>query len=469
MDVALYVRISLDRYGNQEGVENQREALVEWCSRQGWRIVGIYEDNDISATTGARRPGFEALLRSGAEAIAVWHTDRLVRTNRDLERVIELGINVYAKEAGHLDLSTPAGRAVARTVTAWAQYEGEQKAIRQRLSNAARARKGKRWWATRPYGNEMDGSLNQAEAAVIQRAAGELIGGASLYGIAKRLNEEGHPTARGGKWTGALLRQVLQNPRIAGVRVYDGVEVGTGDWEAPLDMTTWRTMKAILDRPERNTNPVRKVRKHLLVSLATCGVCGSTLKSGRRRSTPPRRAIGAERVTPLGYYLTCSSGYHVMIPEPLVDDTVEGFIFTLVDMAEIEDPDTSTPEHGATLVGEAAALRERLTEAAASFAEGVLTIEQLGTITTGLRGRLEEIERSIAETEKAPTLARFLAAEDAKREWGRMSLDEKRQIIDRLVQVSVHPAGKGRRYGREHVIVTLRRSEPGSRVATAGV
>ncbi|WP_183069059.1 recombinase family protein [Streptomyces sp. gCLA4] len=99
--------------------------------------------------------GLLALGRVGSrpEAVVCWHTDRLVRVTKDLERVIALGVNVHAARAGHLDLSTPAGRAVARTVTAWATYEGEQKAERQALANLQAAKAGKPYTAgIRPSG-----------------------------------------------------------------------------------------------------------------------------------------------------------------------------------------------------------------------------------------------------------------------------------------------------------------------------
>src|SRR5690349_13464343 len=127
---SIYVRISLDKTGEGLGVERQEQACRELCEHKGWEVREVFCDNDISATTGKRRPGFEALLASDPDVIVVWHIDRLVRLSRDLERVIDLGVNIHGVTAGHIDLSHPGGRAVAKTITAWAQYEGEQKAER---------------------------------------------------------------------------------------------------------------------------------------------------------------------------------------------------------------------------------------------------------------------------------------------------------------------------------------------------
>lgn len=131
----------------------------------------VWVDNDLSATkANVVRPDFEAMIASKPQAIVCWHTDRLIRVTKDLERVIELGVNVHAVMAGHLDLSTPAGRAVARTVTAWATYEGEQKAERQKLANIQNARAGKPYTpGIRPFGYGDDHmTIIEEEAAAIR-------------------------------------------------------------------------------------------------------------------------------------------------------------------------------------------------------------------------------------------------------------------------------------------------------------
>jgi len=116
----IYLRQSQDKAGEGAAVSRQLDACRALCHDKGWTVDAVLTDNDVSATTGRVRPGFEALLASNPKRIVVWHVDRLVRLSRDLERVIDLGVNVYAVKSGHVDLSNPAGRAVAKTITAWA-------------------------------------------------------------------------------------------------------------------------------------------------------------------------------------------------------------------------------------------------------------------------------------------------------------------------------------------------------------
>ena len=136
-----------------------------------------------------------------------------MRLTRDLEQVIDLGVNVYAVAAGHLDLSNPAGRAVARTITAWSTYEGEQKAERQKLAAAQRGQGGQALVA-HPFpfsGLNVDRAtgkvtLNEAEEAkALRKAYRDLLNGASLRTLASSLNSAGHLTCRGNEWRGMTL------------------------------------------------------------------------------------------------------------------------------------------------------------------------------------------------------------------------------------------------------------------------
>jgi DNA invertase Pin-like site-specific DNA recombinase len=79
----------------------------------GWDVVEVYEDNDIGAYSGKRRPAYERMLADLAagrvDAVIAWHPDRLHRRPDELEPFIELiehtGALVRTCTAGELDLS----------------------------------------------------------------------------------------------------------------------------------------------------------------------------------------------------------------------------------------------------------------------------------------------------------------------------------------------------------------------------
>jgi len=108
-------------------------------------IVSTHTDNDLSAYSGKPRPGYRALLddieASRVDAVLIWHTDRLHRSPRELEEYVELcerrKITTQTVQAGELDLATPSGRAVARTLGAWSRFESEHKSERDQAGSGA--------------------------------------------------------------------------------------------------------------------------------------------------------------------------------------------------------------------------------------------------------------------------------------------------------------------------------------------
>jgi site-specific DNA recombinase len=56
------------------GVDRQREECAALATARGWRVVATVVDNDVSAYSGKRRPGYLALL----EAIEAGRVDVVV-------------------------------------------------------------------------------------------------------------------------------------------------------------------------------------------------------------------------------------------------------------------------------------------------------------------------------------------------------------------------------------------------------
>lgn len=128
---ALYLRISRDLTGEQLGVDRQREAAEAYAKSNGYTVVDVFTDNDISAAGGKRRPGFEALLDAlttgHVSVVIAWNWDRLTRNRPDTVRLIETGQQAKAKIAlvrgSDLDMSTPSGRMTAGILAEVAQNE----------------------------------------------------------------------------------------------------------------------------------------------------------------------------------------------------------------------------------------------------------------------------------------------------------------------------------------------------------
>lgn len=442
MKATIYARQSLDRTGEGLAVSRQLDLCRELCEQRGWTVAAELVDNDRSATSGVSRPAFEALLSSRPETIVVWHIDRLCRLTKDLERVIELGADVYAVKAGQVDLSSPAGRAVARTVVIWATYEGEQKADRQKAANEQRAKAGKPSAGRRCYGYTGSGlEIVEAEAYHLRRAVEGILAGMSLRAVVRRMTEEGAVTTTGRPWRPTELRRTLARPRLVAQRVHLGQVVAKGEWPAILTDAEQSSVMAIFSDPSRR--PLGRPRAYLLSGVASCGACGGKIY-GRQDSGGP--------------IYVCQDHAHLGRKIGPVDEFVEEVIvarLSLPDAAQtLARPDGS--DRAAELRSKERVLVDRLDDLAKIFGSGHIDRRQLITSTKEIKAQLDAIAAEMPSVEASP-IGGLVSAVDVEAAWLGLDVETRRRVIGLLMEVVIHPAGRGaRRFDPETVRLTWR-------------
>lgn len=303
-----YVRISEDREGAGLGVERQLAEVRILAARLNWHITRVFEDNDIDASSGKPRPAYIALCKEldkgQVKNVAVWHTDRLHRRPDELEPFVDLcerhGITVQGYKAGKVDLATAAGRAIARTLGAWARYEIEHMVERQVAKNEQRANSGIQNWPARPFGfvdadadakngewrNVKNLALHPVEAPLIAKAYQRVLSGGSLGSIASEWNVAGITTSKGCKFRASTVRKILLKERNAGLRAYGGkILEKRGNWPAIVSDDMYYSVVDILNDPKRHGAGQAKPRKYILSGLALCGRCGKPVGSMKNSVT----------------------------------------------------------------------------------------------------------------------------------------------------------------------------------------
>lgn len=447
---AIYCRISQDREGAGLGVDRQRKDCEALADKMGWTIVATHTDNDLSAYSGKPRPGYRALLADievgRADSVLVWHTDRLHRSPRELEEYVDLcerhKVITQTCKAGELDLATPSGRAVARTLGAWARFEVEHKSERTKTAQLQAAQAGKWRGGAPPFGwnlgDKGSATLDRREAREIREAAAALLSGASLGSIVADLNRRAVTTSTGRPWNYTSLRQVLTRPRNAGLSVLNGEVLGTTTWPAILTEDTWRSVCALLANPDRRRSTSNRAR-WLLAGIAVCGKdgCGLPLRSG---ATVSNRAKGTTRTV---YRCPAGGGGHVARTARDVDDLVSGVIIELLsrpDWSQVLATPTATVD-GKWLAVEAVTLRARLGEAADQFAEGNITAAQLAKITGRVREKLADVEDAMSRAARGSALAPFTGRDPVK-VWQSLPLDRRRAVVREMMTVTVLPTGR---------------------------
>ena len=135
----LYARVSTN---DQQTIPLQIRALREYAARRGWTVsMQVKEIGSGASERELREKIIEAARRRDIDVVLVWRLDRWGRSVTDLLATLQeldhLGVGfVSLTEA--LDLTTPAGRAMAGLLAVFAEFEREilRERVRAGLAHA---------------------------------------------------------------------------------------------------------------------------------------------------------------------------------------------------------------------------------------------------------------------------------------------------------------------------------------------
>lgn len=448
--VAVYLRQSQDRDGTGYGIDRQREDVERLANSRGWQIAAEFVDNDVSALSRKPRPQFtEMMARVDAgefDVICARHMDRLLRRLAELEQVLERckkTSTAIVTAADGVDTSTDGGRLVARILSSVAQGEVERKGARQRSAAIQAAKQGRWVGGRRAFGYEADGvTIREDEAALIKQGYADVMAGESLGEIARRWEAAGTVTSQGTTWHRTAVKDVLTNPRHAGLRRYRQQDdrpairqnpelgiMGDAEWPGIVDEATWRAAVRILCDPGRRRAPLGG--KGLLTGVAICGVCESPVHRG-----------GSTQAGVRNY--RCSSGRHVARKADPVDEYVTQIVIGRLTAPDAARLWTAELADASELMAEGDILRRRRDDLALDYADGAMTREQFRAANIRVLERLGEIEAQIAAAGSTSPLA-IVAANDVSATWDTLSVAQRRSIIAALMTPVIHLAGGGTR------------------------
>jgi site-specific DNA recombinase len=445
---ALYARLSRDRTGEETATARQLDDCRAFATSRGWEIVGEYTDADVSAyKRNVSRPGYEAMLAEldagQVDVVVAWKLDRLLRRVMDFETLWERceshGANVATVRDG-IDTSTPmVGELLPRLMATFAQLESKNLSVRELRKHEETAKKGGRsGGGHRPFGLSRDWSeIVEPEAALIRDAVTRILGGASMYAIARDWNDAGVRTPTGKEWTVQHVVSMLRSPRIAGLREHRGAIVSRGTWPAIVDPADHERLRAVISARRRPGAPGR----FLLSGLVKCGRCESSMVV-RRRHVDKARMYGCEKVNG---HVACG-GTHVMAGplEALVGEMV---------LTAIDSPALTSELHRIEADDVTAGRLDELREdeqaleqlARDHYVEHLIGRAEFLAARDALHARVEEARASLSKPAGSAMLREF--GDDgarAREAWATGDVEWRRQLVGTLVdRVTIGPASPG--------------------------
>lgn len=485
----LYGRNSINDFagmpGVRDSVDDQLATGRDLCHRHTWPILREFVDSDLSASRHAKkaRGDFEDLIAAILNDPAPTGVRRLVvayeasRYYRDLDAYLRLRKACMARDVllcynGQVyDLSRRDDRKA--TAQHAIDAEDEADAIQDRnLRTTTREAEAGKPHGRLPFGYAREHAFvggrqrcirqyeDPTQGPVVLRAFQHIDSGKSLLSLLAWMNTEPDAARRdGAAWTPSTIRSLLTNRVYLGERKHHGTYT-KGTWDpirglhTPQGRAMFNRVAAKVTDPNRRTQRGTAV-SHLLTYLALCGECGdhamlcAQSRSGRR-SYPN---------------LACELRRDVSMAEPVVNAYVEEALihwFTNKPVARgaLLPNDDDVAERVAAAQRLVNGYEEQLAEARdlaltlnPQTGRPRLSAATLADMEERIGPKLEAERKKLRDiTGVSPLLLRMLESRDPDVEWnGRpatesepevvgLSLDQKREILRRVVTVRLYKA-----------------------------
>ena len=389
-EVAAYVRASMDRKGDRWTVETQLRKIRALAEAKDWKVVEVYDDNAVSATKKRRAGTRWAEMLEDARAgkfsmVVAVDMDRLLRSTKDLNTLIDLGLRVVTVD-GEIDLSTADGEFRATMLAALARFEARRKAERQIRSNERRRAEGIPTSAWKAFGWTRDGELIEEEAAAVRRAFDAF-------------------------------------PPIVGEQ-------------------TWRAAVAKLEDNVRRSARQGNQPKYLLSTIGLCGKCGATLVSGTNSRKQPTYRCGEQ------FHLTRQrEPVDAMVTEAVLTRLSSVDVHDLVMPQEDDGPDREEllTERNALVdrVKELSPLLRDIHQPVLEITAAINDVKaRIDEIDAELLDRsVSAAAKLLADVEEPVGTAERREVVEAK--WKVLDVDRRRMLVDELVTVTIEPITPG--------------------------
>jgi site-specific DNA recombinase len=235
--VVAYCRVSTDNQKEEGTIGLQTDAIKEFCNKKGYDLVATFKDEGVSGGL-EDRPALAELFnflegeRGGSiEAVVIWKLDRLARDLYIQEHLIkkleQLDKGLISTKESDLDSSDPMRKAFRQFMGIVAELEKAFITMRLSGGRVKKAKNGGYAGGSVALGYTSEGKELQlaADEAETVRAIFNLKRRKrlSINEIARRLNEEGYQTKRGGQWYASTVSYILQNDIYKGVYEYGGM------------------------------------------------------------------------------------------------------------------------------------------------------------------------------------------------------------------------------------------------------
>ena len=238
-NVVGYLRVSTaNQVENGDGLEIQKNKILEFCAEKGVAVQKFYEDRGISGAV-RDRPALLQLLKDceagHVKKVVIYKSDRLSR-ELTVALWLETQFKKYDIELSSVvdpdyDMEDPLQKAFKRIADIFAELEKDVITMRLKEGRISRAKAGNHASGPVAIGYKQVGDLleiNPDEAKWVEKIFRWRAKGLGYSKIVEALNKNGVQTKRGKPFQIESVKYVLQNPLYYGESNFGSISsVGT--------------------------------------------------------------------------------------------------------------------------------------------------------------------------------------------------------------------------------------------------
>jgi site-specific DNA recombinase len=468
--VGIWIRVSTEDQAKGESPEHHLARAKAYALVKGWNVAEVYDLAGVSGKSVVDHTEAQRMMadikRKHITGLIFSKLARLARNTRELLDFADYfrthNADLISLQES-IDTSTPAGRLFYTMIAAMAQWEREEIVERVRASVGVRAKLGHPLGGPAPFGYQWkDKKLvpHPKEAPVRKLMYDLFLEHRRKKTVVRLLNEAGHRTRKGARFTAKTVDRLLQDPTAKGdhranYTTRDGStrrcaikpedQWVTTKVEPIVTPDVWQECNHIRDQTYQQQRRPAKKPVHVFAGILECS-CGGKMYVP---SNSPKYVCKA-----------CRNKIAIVDLEGIFTDEIRDYSFSTERIkAYLDQADGALIEKQRLLEhqkAEAQKARTEIDRVYRLYQEGQLDPTGFGKFYKPLEERRTQLEADIPrleaeiDTGKVETLSAeevALQAQQLHQLWPAMEPDEKRKIVETITERIV--------VGKDDINITL--------------
>lgn len=457
--IGIWIRVSTEDQARGESPEHHEKRARLYAEAKGWEVKVVYHLEALSGKSVMNYPQTKQMLADIREKkITGLVFSKLARLARNTKELLEFA-DMFREENADLislqeaiDTSTPAGRLFYTMIAAMAQWEREEISDRVAASIPIRAKLGKQIGGQPSLGYRWEGKelvIDEKEGSIRKLMYELFLIHKRKKTVANLLNQQGHRTRNGSKFSDTTVSRLLRDPMAKGERRANYTKsLGAGkrwtfkpssEWVITpcppiVSEETWNECNRILNEQENKRNQLGPRPKHLLAGYVHCS-CGKKMYVYHQTSSPTYTCKG------------CKNRITAVDLDEIYHEQLKTFLLTENNLSDyIQNIDASLHQKKQLIEiveKEGEAIRKKMNNLIDMRSNGEMNKEMFAEHYRPLEERLLQIMNQHPELQaevdflKIQHLSSNVVLHDAKDlyiQWNSLSFEERRTIVEVITE-----------------------------------